>query len=100
MTSTKQKETPYLMAEFIALKIKECGKSQVQIATECGFARASVVSMIKHGRIRVPLDRLAALAKAIDADVFDLYCWWMRDSYGATWAELEKHIARAPVALC
>ena len=92
---TKAVGSPATMATFIAAKIKASGKTQAQIAQECGFARPNVVSMIKLGRIRLPLNRLGAFARSIEVDVYDLFCWWMGTTYGATWAELEPHIARA-----
>ena len=99
MSSRRNTKPRYLMAAYIDVKIRESGKTQAEIASECGFTRPNVVSMIKLGHIRLPLDRLAAFAKAIDVDVFDLFCWWMRDFYGKTWLDLEQHIARAPAGL-
>ena len=83
------------MAKFIAVKIDASGKTQADIASECEFTRPNVVSMIKLGRMRLPLGQLAAFAKAINVDVYDLFCWWMRDYYGKTWLDLEHYVVRA-----
>jgi len=43
-------------------------KSQADIAAEAGFINPNVISMIKTGATRLPLDRVPALAKALDVD--------------------------------
>ncbi len=43
-------------------------KSQIDIATEAGFRNPNVISMIRSGATRLPLDRVQALAKALDCD--------------------------------
>jgi hypothetical protein len=43
-------------------------KTQREIAVEAGFARANVISMIKRGETKLPLDRVASLARALDVD--------------------------------
>ena len=96
MKAIRPTKSRHLMATYISIKIRDSGKTQVQISEECGFARPNVVSMIATGRMRLPLDRLGVFAKAIDVDVYELFCWWMREAYGQTWLELESIIARVP----
>jgi len=43
-------------------------KSQREIATEAGLPRPNVVSMIKKGDMKLPLERVPAFARAINAD--------------------------------
>jgi transcriptional regulator with XRE-family HTH domain len=43
-------------------------KSQIEIAGETGFVNANVLSMIKSGTTKLPLDRVLALAIALDCD--------------------------------
>lgn len=43
-------------------------KSQAEIATESGFSSVNMLAMIKSGASRMPLDRVPALAKALDVD--------------------------------
>lgn len=43
-------------------------KSQLEIAAEAGFTNANMVSMIKSGRSKLALDRVPAMAKALDCD--------------------------------
>lgn len=43
-------------------------KSQAYIAGEAGFTNPNMISMIKSGATRIPLDRVPALAKSLDVD--------------------------------
>lgn len=54
------------VAEYLTAQIEICGKSQKQIAEEAGFPRANILTMLKHGSTRVPIQRVPALARALD----------------------------------
>jgi len=58
------------LAQFITKRVLELRpkKSQLEIATEAGFVNANMVSIIKSGATKVPLDRVPALARALDTD--------------------------------
>lgn len=43
-------------------------KSQAEIAGEAGFTNPNMISMIKSGATRIPLDRVPALAESLDVD--------------------------------
>ena len=43
-------------------------KSQAEIAAEAGFVNANFVSLLKSGKNKVPLDRVPALARALEVD--------------------------------
>jgi hypothetical protein len=57
------------LAAFIAKRVLGLRpKSQIDIAGEAGFVNANVVSMLKSGATKLPLDRVLALAKALECD--------------------------------
>jgi transcriptional regulator with XRE-family HTH domain len=57
------------LAAFIAKRVLELRpKSQIDIAGEAGFVNANVLSMLKSGATKLPLDRVLALAKALECD--------------------------------
>lgn len=58
------------LAKFLRQRILELkpAKSQVEIATEAGFTNPNMLSMIKAGTSKLPLDRVQALARALDTD--------------------------------
>lgn len=51
-------------ALFLDDAIGRSGKPQVQIAAEAGLRKPNVLSMMKLGRTKVPLERIPALAAA------------------------------------
>jgi transcriptional regulator with XRE-family HTH domain len=57
------------LAAFIAKRVLELRpKSQIDIAQEAGFQNANFISMLKNGAAKLPLDRVLALAAALDCD--------------------------------
>lgn len=66
------------MARFLDRRIQELQdrknpKSQRQIAAEAGFNRPNIISMLKNGESKVPLDRVPALARALETDMRHLF---------------------------
>ena len=43
-------------------------KSQLEIASEAGFANPNMVAMIKNGSTKLALDRVPSMARALDCD--------------------------------
>lgn len=64
-------------------------KSQRDIAAEMGYEKPNVISMFKKGEMKVPLDKIPALAKAIGADPAFLF----RMAIEQYWPDLKKTIA-------
>ena len=56
------------LTSFIRKRILELRprKNQVEIAVEAGFVNTNMLLMIKSGKTKLPLDRVPALAKALD----------------------------------
>ncbi len=63
------------LSAFVAHRIAALRprKSQAAIATEAGFINVNVLSMIKTGTSKLPLDRVPALAKALECDPARLF---------------------------
>src|SRR3569832_2416477 len=59
--------TPITVAEFIADRLADIDKTQREVAEACGFETPNVITMFKKGQMKVPLDRVGSLAKALDA---------------------------------
>jgi transcriptional regulator with XRE-family HTH domain len=55
-------------AAYIDSLITISPKSQATIAKEVGYKNANNLSLIKSGKIPLPVDKVRALAKALDAD--------------------------------
>lgn len=60
------------LAEFVGKQIDRViastGKSQREIAHEAGFTTPNSLSMIRTGTLKLPLDRVPALAAALNVD--------------------------------
>lgn len=58
------------LALFVTQRIMELRplKTQADIAAEAGYANHNNITMIKQGAIKLPLDRVPAVARALDVD--------------------------------
>lgn len=55
-------------AEMLAEAVKASGMTDQEIADQTGLVYSNMVSMMKQGLIRVPLDRIPALAQVLGMD--------------------------------
>ena len=57
------------LSQFLTKRILELRpKSQRDIGIEAGFTNVNMISLLKSGRTKLPLDRVPALAKALKSD--------------------------------
>lgn len=63
------------LAKFVGERILEIRpkKIQKQIADEAGFLSVNMLSIVKSGATKLPLDRVPALAKALECDPARLF---------------------------
>ncbi len=61
-------------------------KTQRQIAFECGYDKPNIISMFKRGDTKVPLDKIPALAKALEVDPAMLF----RLALEQYWPDMQK----------
>lgn len=85
MTTTKFPETSRshagfahehsALAKYLTRKIDAIShvKNQRQIAFEIGYDRPNVISMLKKGEMKLPLDRVPAMARALAVDPAHLF---------------------------
>lgn len=80
------------IANYISQQIdlqRKNGKSQKQIAEELGYEKPNIISMFKFGQSKVPLDKIPALAKALNVDPAFLFRLAMKQY----WKGAEETIA-------
>lgn len=65
---TASKPTTSKTAAFLARALEFSGKTQAEIAREAGFPKPNILSMMKQGQTKIPIDRVAALAAATHVD--------------------------------
>lgn len=77
----KTEETPdgtNEVAKFITWIIDSKMLQQKEIASICGFKNPNVITMIKQGKTRVPIDKITKLAKALRIDSADFFTFVMK----------------------
>ncbi len=73
-------------------------KTQREIASEIGYEKPNMISMFKRGEVKVPLDKIPLLAKALHVDPGHLFRlaleqYWL--GLGATIAEIFGRVVTA-----
>jgi hypothetical protein len=86
--------TGYLEKRILELRPK---KTQLDIAVEAGFPNSDMLSMIKTGATRLPLDRVPELAKALDVDPARLFQLALEQWVGSAAARAFEAIFRVAV---
>lgn len=87
------------LARYVGKRILELRpKTQGEIAAEAGFANANYASMVKNGTSKLALDRVPALAKALECDPAYLMRLALEQSVGSTGAKALVEILGTPVS--
>src|SRR3954469_14792335 len=81
------------VATVITKAIHDCGKPQIEIAAQCGWPKPNIVTMIKQGSTRLPLDKVGLLATAIDLDPVYLLRVVMQEYMPDTYTAIEQSLA-------
>ena len=71
-------------------------KTQAEMASEAGFANANMMTFLKNGRNKIPLDRVPSLAKALELDPALLMRLALEQSAGATAAKAITEVFGTP----
>lgn len=87
-----------LTSKLIADRIRDLShrKTQAEIASEAGFGNANMVSLLKSGRNKLPLDRVPSMAKALEVDPAYLMRLALDQAVGATAAKALTDIFGTP----
>jgi transcriptional regulator with XRE-family HTH domain len=95
-SNTQKKSTkPNLtVAQYLTAQIAICGKSQLQIATESGFPKPNMITMLKQGKSKLPFARLGDVATSLGVDPLYLYKLAMNEYDPEAWAVIEPIISK------
>ena len=87
------------LAKFLDTRLLELKhkKTQAEIAEEAGFVNPNMVTMIKKGATKLPIDRVPALAKALESDPALLLRLALEQSEGSTAAAAIYEIIGQPI---
>ncbi len=89
---TTSKPTTSKTAAFLARAIHFSGKTQAAIAREAGFPKPNVLSMMKQGQTKVPIERIPELARACNVDAAYFLRLALAEFYPATFAVIVETI--------
>jgi len=77
-------------------------KTQAQIAAEAGFRQANMLAMLKSGAAKLPLERVPALARALECDPAILFIMAVEQQDNALAGTLEEifgtHVSQNEIA--
>ena len=95
-------EKPYAetrLAKFLDTRLLELKhkKTQAEIAEDAGFVNPNMLTMIKKGATKLPIDRVPALAKALESDPALLLRLALEQSEGSTAAAAIYEIIGQPI---
>lgn len=76
--------------DFIAERQLELGLTNQTIATGIGYANQNVISMIKKGRTKLPIDKVAKLAFVLEVDEAKLMRMAMKEYMPDTLKVIER----------
>lgn len=97
MTIKPHKDTA--LARFLQVRILQLKpKTQAEIAHEAGFLNANVLSMLRSGSTKLALDRVPALALALDCDPARLLRLALGQAVGDTTANAIIEIIGTPIS--
>ena len=65
--------TPTRFSNYLFKKLMESPKSQKEIAELVGYPNQNMITMLKLGHVKLALDRVPAMAKALNVDAVDLF---------------------------
>lgn len=79
----------YLQKRVLELRPK---KSQIEIASEAGFPNPNMIALLKSGASKLPLDRVPAMARALECDPRMLFKLALEQLGGDTTARAVEEI--------
>ncbi len=77
-------------ANFLDRAIDHSGLTQREVAARAGFAKPNMISMMKKGDTKVPIERIPALAKVCGVDAKDFLRAAFKEYHPGIWEILSE----------
>jgi transcriptional regulator with XRE-family HTH domain len=81
------------VAEFLTALIKSSDLLQKDVAKRAGFDAPNVITMIKKGDTKLPLDKVGPMAEALGTDPVALLKMCLEEYQPATWRVIAPYMA-------
>ena len=78
------------VAKYVEQQLALCDRPQKDVARDCGYENANVITMFKSGTTKVPLAKVPLLAKALGVDVVYLFRLVMSEYMPEAWEVMES----------
>ncbi len=88
MTTKQQTQSP--TAQFFERALSFSTSTQREIAKQAGFPMPNTISMMKSGQMKVPIERIPALAKAMGVDPSDFLVSALMEYQPEVWEVLKQ----------
>ena len=85
------------VARYFSQQIAVCGKNQKTIAEECGYANPNIITMMKGGSTKVPLDKVALIAKSLEVDPRHFLQLVMNEYHPRAWSIIAENFGQGAV---
>lgn len=89
---TTQKTKRITVAEYLSGAIGLSGKTQREIALEVGYENPNVLTLMKQGKTKLPINKVQAMARALGVDPVNLLRIVMSEYMPEAW-EVIKSVA-------
>jgi transcriptional regulator with XRE-family HTH domain len=73
------------VAEYLSGAVALSGKTQAEIAEALGYTNANMISLLKAGKTKLPINRVEIMAKALGVDPLNLLRIAMTEYMPETW---------------
>jgi plasmid maintenance system antidote protein VapI len=90
LTAQRGRMSSLPLNHYLTVKIAESGKTNTEIAEALGYPRPNVVAMLKTGSMKLPLNKVAPMAHALDVDPVFLMEKVMLESTPEMWEALKQ----------
>jgi hypothetical protein len=87
-----------LVKDYIEQQLAICNKSQKQVAVEIGYDKPNVITMIKQGLTKLPINKVGPLAQALNVDPVYLLRLVMSEYHPDSWEVLDHLIGTTLVS--
>ncbi|MDP2787085.1 MAG: hypothetical protein Q8O79_03290 [Pseudomonadota bacterium] len=88
-------ETTSPVARLISERIDATEQLQKDIAMKAGFDKPNIITMIKQGKTRLPLDKVGPMAQALEIDPVQLLEMCLEEYQPATWKAIAPYMKSA-----
>ena len=80
------------VAKYLEQQLAICGRPQKEIAADCGYPNANIITMLKKGSSKLPVDKVGLMSKALGVDPTYLLQLTMTEYHPQAWREIELSV--------